>query len=489
MHDIVGTEYRTKKTKRDVTYNSLDEIVSQLNNVTAVHKYHYEGKLVSAVIRSESNNRKTFTQTSFEGKWRKKAPLKPTLYMYDKIKDLDRIVVVEGEKACDALWMYGIPATTSSGGANGAKKTDWSVIKDKKLILWPDNDDAGRKYMEQVKSLSEAEVKWCEPDLPKKGDAYDFIAELKQRTSQESLIRQAVIDCLADSKKKDAVEGLKSLIHGCIDGTNVAVDFPDDSLTRLTQALLPGTVTLLCGDPGASKSFMLLSWLAYWSVAGVEASAFLLEDAKEEVHLLRLLAMMSGQPEMTDRNWINKNPAESLKAYSELEAQLGILDKMIDDAPDNQESLDSLIQWMERKALHSRILCIDPITAASVGKKNQWEADSEFMLKCKSIARQHSVSIILVTHPKTGINKQYSLESLAGGAAYPRFSHTVLWLETHDAKEEEFRCFLGGTSINTINRTLHMMKARNGKGQGLQVGYMFESLQFTDRGLVVKEKK
>ena len=62
------------------------------------------------------------------------------------------VVICEGEKAADAaaaIFPQSI-VTTSSGGAGAAVKTDWTPLAGRRVLIWPDNDAAGRKYAEQV---------------------------------------------------------------------------------------------------------------------------------------------------------------------------------------------------------------------------------------------------------------------------------------------------------------------------------------------------
>ncbi len=90
--------------------------------------------------------------------WRQKHPPKPrSLYNLDGItsrKDLP-IIVCEGEKAADAAGIVfnDHVATTSSGGANAASMTDWSPCRGRIVIIWPDNDQAGRAYASDVERL------------------------------------------------------------------------------------------------------------------------------------------------------------------------------------------------------------------------------------------------------------------------------------------------------------------------------------------------
>src|SRR5699024_4111263 len=50
--------------------------------------------------------------------------------------------IVEGEKCVDHLAEQFIMATTS-GSSGSAGKHDWSVLKGREVIIWPDNDEPG----------------------------------------------------------------------------------------------------------------------------------------------------------------------------------------------------------------------------------------------------------------------------------------------------------------------------------------------------------
>lgn len=61
------------------------------------------------------------------------------------------VMVVEGEKCAKAaLERLGVSpiATTWMGGASAWSKTDWSLLKGRAVLLWPDADEAGVKAME-----------------------------------------------------------------------------------------------------------------------------------------------------------------------------------------------------------------------------------------------------------------------------------------------------------------------------------------------------
>lgn len=135
---------------------------------------------------------------SSEGTWIKRHHPNPTLYNLDKIvapENKDKwIVVVEGEKAADAaqkLLGGAYVATTWPAGVNNWKKCDWSPLAGRKILFWPDADDAdkvtkarpGIECMNKIcMSLanSATEIKFIDTNAQTKGggfDAFDAVAE------------------------------------------------------------------------------------------------------------------------------------------------------------------------------------------------------------------------------------------------------------------------------------------------------------------------
>jgi putative DNA primase/helicase len=93
----------------------------------------------------------------------------------------DPVVVCEGEWCTDALAKAGVLATTS-GGADSAEKADWRPLAGRCVTIWPDNDEAGRRYAQEVteKLLTQGctvrVIDVGKLGLPKKGDAVDWLA-------------------------------------------------------------------------------------------------------------------------------------------------------------------------------------------------------------------------------------------------------------------------------------------------------------------------
>lgn len=139
-----------------------------------------EGKLLYQVVRYQPKN---FKQRRPDGKggwvWNMNG-IFPTLYHLSEVLKAiyggEQLFIVEGEKDADNLRKNNWTATTISGGA--AAKWHPSLVpifEGARVVIIPDNDDAGRKYAHYVANLLYG---WCSSlkliTLPSK-DVSDYL--------------------------------------------------------------------------------------------------------------------------------------------------------------------------------------------------------------------------------------------------------------------------------------------------------------------------
>lgn len=401
-----------------------------------VHQYAINGEVRFAVLRIErEGQRKQFIQAACHGdKWMMKAPEgKLPLYMHDLFDRSDTIYVCEGEKACRAAYNMGLAPTTSPGGAGKAEYADWTPLAGKKIVLWPDNDDAGKDHMRTVRRIVEAmgcpvsEIDPAMLQLPEKGDAADFEAmhaDLDNHAKQ-ALIQQATQD-------RGGAAEVQKLLLDTIEGRRVNVAWPHEKLSKLTRSLLPETITLICGDPGDGKSFFLTQALAHWYKNGIDARCMMLEG-RRDFHLLRVLCQLADNSRINDADWLMYNDEEAMRKWDDCRVALDDMGQRI-TCVERMPTLKDVAEWAEQQAMQgARIVCVDPITKADAGEK-RFTADQDFMHRMDQVACKYQCSIVLVTHPKAGSKGMRTMENCAGGTAFERFAHTMLWLEKHEKK-------------------------------------------------------
>lgn len=480
--------------------------------VEAAYKYTEPntGKIEMLVLRLKTPDGKTFRQCRpVSGGFIQAAPAKPwSLYNRKRIQAADTVVVVEGESCVYSLHEYGVIATTSPGGALKAEYADWTPLAGKNIVLWPDNDPVdqklgyspGRKHMQQVESILQSlepkpQISVIEPtdlDLNEKEDCVDFIRQLEvvhaDKTASNTEIQKEIHKALSTAKPRGVASGLSELIEDTISGKRKAIEWPWLSISRLTKALLPGTVTIICGGVGASKSFMLLQAGAYWYRHGIKVAIYELEESRD-FHLSRCLAQLSKTSDMTDPDWIKENPEQARALFKEHESFLDSFGACIYASPDTQPTLTQLANWVQDRAKAGcRVIAIDPVTAAAHTGRATWEEDNTFLHSIKRTAVDYHCSVVLITHPIKTVSLA-DITQLAGGAAYSRFAQTILWLESYAKKTNSVKTACG-TAEEEHNRTLHLLKVRNGKGQGLRLAYNFEveGLTLSESGVILRKK-
>ncbi len=142
------------------------------------------GKLIAVVYRYDPpGGKKEFRP--WDAKRRKMAPPEPRpLYNQPGMTNANEVVLVEGEKCAEALIAIGVVATTAMHGANApVDKTDWSPMKGKAVLIWPDRDQPGWNYATNAaEAILSAGAKTCHILYPPKEaaegwDAADAIAE------------------------------------------------------------------------------------------------------------------------------------------------------------------------------------------------------------------------------------------------------------------------------------------------------------------------
>lgn len=152
--------------------------------------YHTpEGRLRGYTARYNIDGTKEFTTWQWCGDdgWQMVGFEKPRpLYGLTLLTDRPKapVLIVEGEKACDAartLCGSAYVVVTWPNGSSAAKDADWSPLYDRNVVVWPDADDAGAKAAQHIIATLKTQcpsLKLIEPaGVAEKWDAYDAVQE------------------------------------------------------------------------------------------------------------------------------------------------------------------------------------------------------------------------------------------------------------------------------------------------------------------------
>lgn len=192
---------------------------------------------------------------------------RPLLYLAEIMdRPRDKVVLVAGEKACDAVRAAGHLATTTMGGESAISLTEWSPLAGRHVIIWRDKDTAGRRYATRVTdALREAGVAMAHvvempPEAPPKSDAADIDSDQIRAAIEAAVKRRAVI---AGRPRLSLIEWGSERYAG---------EGPPRSY--LVQGSVPlGCVSLVAGEGGIGKGLIgldLAHKVAYGDRAGLD---------------------------------------------------------------------------------------------------------------------------------------------------------------------------------------------------------------------------
>lgn len=501
-------------------FATIEDLTASLANIVEVNPYtDPDSGLVDLVtIRVEPpGGKKQFMQASLarrhginrDGFVMKKPPGLQPIFNRRRLRDADTVIVVEGEKSVRALTPLlppSLAATTAPGGAGKgrAEEADWRPLAGKRVYLWPDADPpdehgvrGGIDHMRRVgleleRLQPRPDVYWLDCDamgLPPKGDAADFVAKLAGLPEAQQL--DALDVQLRHAERLNPSRDLHRTIEQTISGELYFVPWPWSHFSHLTQALIPGSVGLICGSAGSAKTWWMHAALLFWHKNG-HRPAYLPLEKDLTWHLKRLQAILDQNFKVTELTWIKHNAALARESYERCREDLDSIAPWITIEPDHPMTQKDALAWIDRRAADGcRVLAIDPVTALITGR-DVWIEDQEFLRTARQLMRKHKASLVLVTHPrksgKTLNPKSAPLDDLAGGAAYARFTDWICWLLRYSPLTSECMTSAGRATMRH-NRTMRLCKTNDGPGEGTDIAYWFggEAPLFREIGPIIPD--
>ena len=163
---------------------------------------------------------------------------------------------------CNRFYTTGLPffISTWSGGAGATGKTDWSPLKNREVVVWPDADKAGREAALKIRvQLPKAKVLRVE-GKPAGWDVADAVAE---SMDVEAFIK----DCPTEIENDTATPRRRSDSPKLV--TRRALDIPIRAVEWLWEGRIPlGEYSVLVGHPSSGKSTFAAALAAHVS-AGI----------------------------------------------------------------------------------------------------------------------------------------------------------------------------------------------------------------------------
>ena len=241
-------------------------------NFTKVDSYPYRdehGETRYFVDRLEApSGKKKFSQ------WHKDAKgtringldgIERLLYRFPQVLEAKEVILCEGEKCVHALESMGYVATTNSGGSGGWLDGYAEHLSGKEVIIVPDSDAPGQKWLEKVKASLEGKVETLRiihmPQpyndiadvVQEKGadDAAGFLIDLWEKTT--AVHRGIDLPILSYREMEQKYEQFVRRDHeSCLD---LGKWIPQ--LGEQTRPLYPGDVCTIIADTGTGKTMVL----------------------------------------------------------------------------------------------------------------------------------------------------------------------------------------------------------------------------------------
>jgi len=230
------------------------------------------------------------------------------LYGLDGIGDARQVIVVEGEKCRDALAREtGRSVVSWAGGTQGVKHTDWTPLKGRNVVIWPDADAPGLGTANEIAAILVAigctvrVMDVMRDDPPKGWDCADAIRDGWDKARLDAFMRETVRAWTPPKPPAPAVEK-----PAPVAGPAPAVQAKPVVEARTTQQeqAQPATVTdlrtrrtvaaddnwmlgLVCNEEGKVKPGATKNWALFLENHPETAGVFAWDAFKLRVMLMR----------------------------------------------------------------------------------------------------------------------------------------------------------------------------------------------------------
>ena len=262
-----------------------------------------------------------------------------------------------------------------------------------------------------------------------------------------------------------------------INGEIKSIPWPWPLLDKFTQCLGPGTVTLLVGTPGSTKSWVTLQSAIMWQRNGTPFA--LLELEQDHIFWAkRVLVQLARNGGLSQYQWVTEHPDEARDLVSRHEAEMEAVMKSVTTG--NSFTCKQIVEWAEEQGKKGvRVAVIDPLTAMDDDGFKPHEAARKVMSQLTAVVQKYKMSLVLVTHNGSlaGHRGEPGLDQVAGGKGFTRFADSVLWLSpVMDGDDTKVIVRIpAGTRRAESNRHLRVLKSRSGAGVGQVICLQFDN--------------
>jgi len=257
-----AAEYR----RNGRTWATMETAIASLERATGGHAagmWRYNENFV--VVRFDTATGKTYRPLHRDRDgWRLGDPPAPLpLYLPAGVPDNGQpIFVVEGEKCADALASIGLHSATSAHGSKSAGRSDWRPLAGRDCVIWPDNDEAGRRYADDVAGILSrldppAMVRMIKPlaELPAGGDCADWL-DVRDAIEPDEL-RAGILEIAERARGWQSTGGEAENKHQPLSAEELLAQYPRLRSAVIDGLLREGEIMNLISAPKIGKTALV----------------------------------------------------------------------------------------------------------------------------------------------------------------------------------------------------------------------------------------
>ncbi len=352
----------------------------------------------------------------------------------DPARRAEPVVVTEGENCADALATLGLLATTS-GGASSAAGADWTPLRGRHVIMWPDADTAGAQYGRDVVAAllplgcRVEVVDVAALGLPEGGDAVDWLAAHAGATRDDVLRlprAPAVVESAADASSGSAL-----ILHRASDIVAVPIRW------LWPGRIARGKLTVIAGHAGLGKSQMAISMAAITSRGGVwpvdrtpcERGDVILLSAEDDA-----ADTIRPRLEAAGADLARCHVVEAVRDHARDGRSIRRGFHLMDDI----DALDAAIARIGDVAL----VVVDPVSAYLGGIDTHRASDVRAVLApLADLAARRGVAVAAVTHLRKMVGNDGAIHAVVGSVSFVAAARAA-YVVTKDASDASRRLLL-----------------------------------------------
>ena len=382
-----------------------------------------------------------------------------------------KLVITEGE--IDALSVATAfdgkyPVVSLKNGAQAAKKEisahlEW-INGYEEVYLWFDNDEVGRKAVEE-----------CVNILP--ADKVRIIRHADYKDANEVLVykgKAGVVNSFynAEKYKPDDIVKPSDLLDTVAEPITVGFPYYYQKLTNLLYGRRFGEVVVVGAGVSVGKTDFVMSQVAYDVQQGWKVATFMLEQSTKET-LLRTAGKIDGCHYHLPNVEFDKD--KLLGTVQSIDNNLFMFDNF---GANDWETISDKIRYMFHN-YGCRIFYIDNLTALNAHAQDERRNLDALMAEVAGIAKELDIWVLLVSHlnpPKSGASHEAGGKTeqnqFTGSRAIMRWAYAMFGIERNTLHEDPTERNKG---------LIRILKDRfSGSATGRTVGFQYDK----DTGIV-----